>query len=67
MRLLTLNLQHALPARGSARQGQHAGRAALVEAAAEIAATSADVVLVQEVDKGQRRSGRVDQAAVLAA
>lgn len=66
LRLLTLNLQHGLPAVGSPRNGQPAGAETLAAAAAEIAAVGADVVLLQEVDRNQARSGRVDQAALLA-
>ncbi|WP_127125903.1 endonuclease/exonuclease/phosphatase family protein [Georgenia sp. SYP-B2076] len=66
LRLLTLNLQHGTPARGTAREDRATEGGALFAAAHEIAATGADVVLLQEVDRGQRRSGRVDQAALLA-
>ncbi|QDC26803.1 endonuclease [Georgenia yuyongxinii] len=66
LRLLTVNLQHALPAVGSPRVGQPADGVSLTEAAAELRAVDADIVLVQEVDRHQPRSGRVDQAALLA-
>ncbi|WP_448073571.1 endonuclease/exonuclease/phosphatase family protein [Georgenia yuyongxinii] len=66
LRLLTVNLQHALPAVGSPRVGRQADGVSLTEAAAQLRAIDADVVLAQEVDRHQPRSGRVDQAAVLA-
>lgn len=65
-RLLTLNLQHGMPAVGSERVRQRPDLEILREAAAQIAEIDADVVALQEVDKLQRRSGRVDQTAVLA-
>lgn len=71
LRLLTLNLQHAAPARGwPGRAGSGPGAppaAALAEAADQLAAVGADVVLLQEVDRGMTRSGRSDQVAELAA
>ncbi|UNX54540.1 endonuclease/exonuclease/phosphatase family protein [Georgenia sp. TF02-10] len=67
LRLLTLNLQHGKPAVGSPRAGEPASAGVLHDLAAEIAPLDPDVVLLQEVDRRQRRSGGVDQAAVLAA
>ncbi|MFH5821808.1 endonuclease/exonuclease/phosphatase family protein [Georgenia sp. AZ-5] len=67
LRLLTLNLQHGLPAVGAPRAGQLPDARSLREAAGELAAVGADVVLLQEVDKDQPRSGRADQARLLAA
>lgn len=66
MRVLTLNLQHAAPARTPAGVGGRAGRDTLRRAGDELAGVGADVVLLQEVDRGLRRSGGLDQAAVLA-
>ena len=66
MRVLTLNLQHAAPARTAADEGGPAGPATLHRAGDELARIDADVVLLQEVDRGIRRSGRLDQSAVLA-
>ncbi|PFG40245.1 endonuclease/exonuclease/phosphatase family metal-dependent hydrolase [Georgenia soli] len=66
MRVLTLNLQHAAPARTAVDAGGPAGATTLDRAAEEIAATGADVVLLQEVDRNLRRSGGLDQAATLA-
>lgn len=72
LRVLTLNLQHGRPARGSGLDAAEvaasasAARAVLGRLAGEIAALDADLVLLQEVDCGLRRSARVDQAAYLA-
>lgn len=43
-----------------------AGRPNLEDVAALVRSTSADIVLLQEVDRGTKRSGGVDQLAVLA-
>lgn len=77
LRLLSLNLQHALPGAGAADapdtgvagadiRDPEAARAVLAALAGQIAELAPDVVALQEVDKGQARSGRLDQAAVLA-
>ncbi|MPV36870.1 endonuclease [Georgenia subflava] len=66
MRLLTLNLQHCLPARGSGDAGRAPDAARVAALAQEVGALAPDVVLLQEVDRRQARSGGVDQAAVLA-
>lgn len=66
MRVLTLNLQHGAPARGAPDADGRAGAGTLRRAGEEIAATGADVVLLQEVDRRLGRSGGLDQAAVLA-
>src|SRR5690606_1756463 len=57
--VVTANIQHGHPA---ARGPDAADRLA-----AALAGLPGDVVALQEVDKGQSRSGRVDQAAVAAA
>ncbi|MHB1289208.1 endonuclease/exonuclease/phosphatase family protein [Georgenia sp.] len=67
VRLLTLNLQHVMPAAATPRVRQRPDREILREAAAQIAEIDADVVVLQEVDKFQRRSGSVDQTAAFAA
>ncbi|WP_127573860.1 endonuclease/exonuclease/phosphatase family protein [Georgenia faecalis] len=59
VRVLTLNLQHGLPADGSGPPDA----ASLAEA---VVGLDADVVALQEVDRGQVRSGRADQARVVA-
>jgi endonuclease/exonuclease/phosphatase family metal-dependent hydrolase len=59
VRVLTLNLQHGLPADRERR----ADAAALADA---VAGLDADVVALQEVDRGQARSARVDQTRVVA-
>ncbi|MEE6294559.1 endonuclease/exonuclease/phosphatase family protein [Georgenia wangjunii] len=60
LRVLTLNLQHGR----SADRDAHAPDAASLAAA--LAGLEADVVALQEVDKGQARSSRVDQTRVVA-
>ncbi|CED92429.1 endonuclease/exonuclease/phosphatase family protein [Actinomyces succiniciruminis] len=79
LRVLTLNLQHGQPGAGAgdgtAVSGSLAGadihdpataRAVLAALAEEIAELAPDVIALQEVDLGQARSGRLDQAATLA-
>ena len=88
LRLLSLNLQHALPGAGAADAAgsafgaantantadvanaditdPEAARTVLAVLADQIAELAPDVVALQEVDKGQARSGYLDQAAVLA-
>lgn len=58
MKVATWNLLHGLDVR--------TGRVDLGAVAAAIDALDADVVAVQEVDREQRRTGRVDQVAELA-
>ncbi|ACQ81722.1 Endonuclease/exonuclease/phosphatase [Beutenbergia cavernae DSM 12333] len=60
MRLVTLNLQHGLGTGGGALDAD-----ALAAAVAPLAGTH--VLALQEVDRGQVRSGGLDQAAVVAA
>lgn len=79
LRVLTLNLQHGRPGAGagdgSALVGSLAGadisdpgtaRAVLAVLAEQIGEIDPDVVVLQEVDHGQKRSGFLDQTAVLA-
>ncbi|BDA64669.1 endonuclease/exonuclease/phosphatase family protein [Actinomyces capricornis] len=79
MRVLSLNLQHGLPGvgagDGSAATGSLAkaditspatARTVMEALAEQIAELAPDVVALQEVDLGQPRSGRLDQAAFLA-
>ncbi|MFC7407151.1 endonuclease/exonuclease/phosphatase family protein [Georgenia alba] len=66
LRVLTLNLQHGLPAATAPDAGSRASRATLRRAAEEVARTEADVVLLQEVDRYHPRSGNLDQAGELA-
>lgn len=61
LRVLTLNLQHG---RAAAPDAPRPDAASL---AAAVAGLEADVVALQEVDKGQARSSGVDQAPVVAA
>jgi len=56
MRIASFNIHHAAPASGPVD---------LAATAAVIDRLGADVVVVQEVDRHSRRSGRVDQAAAL--
>lgn len=57
-RVLTLNLQHGLSRSGRPTTAEELGAA--------VAGLDADVVALQEVDRGQPRSGGVDQARVVA-
>lgn len=57
-RVLTLNLQHGLSREGTATTAD--------ELAAAVSGLEVDVVALQEVDRGQPRSGEVDQAQVVA-
>lgn len=80
LRLLSLNLQHALPGSGAIHADRALGSdtydadisdpadalAVLEVLAGQIAELAPDVVALQEVDLGQARSGRLDQTAVLA-
>ncbi len=58
MRVVTANLQHGHPIAGDVPAAE--------QLAAAVRDLPGDVVALQEVDKGQRRSGRVDQTAVIA-
>lgn len=58
MRILTYNIRHGT---------DFLGRARLAQQGAVIKASGADVVFLQEVDRGTRRCGQVDLAAQLAA
>lgn len=58
IRLVTMNVRHALA---------DDGRVALARLGDLLAGLGADVVALQEVDRGQDRSGGADQAGVLAA
>ena len=58
IRVLTLNLQHGL-----SREGAPTTAAELADAVSDL---QADVVALQEVDRGQPRSGGIDQARVVA-
>ena len=77
LRLLSLNIQHALPGAGADEapgpgvadadiRDPTAARAVLAALAEQIHELSPDVVALQEVDTGQARSGFLDQTAVLA-
>lgn len=57
-RVLTLNLQHGLSREGRATTADDLGAA--------VSGLDVDVVALQEVDRGQPRSGEVDQARVVA-
>ncbi|MFV0427618.1 MAG: endonuclease/exonuclease/phosphatase family protein [Beutenbergiaceae bacterium] len=58
MTVLTINLQHGLSSSGSPTSA--------TELAEAVEGIDADVVAMQEVDRGQRRSGSLDQAQVIA-
>jgi endonuclease/exonuclease/phosphatase family metal-dependent hydrolase len=57
-RVLTLNLQHGLSREGTATSAE--------ELAGAVSGLEVDVLALQEVDRGQPRSGGVDQARVVA-
>ncbi|UVJ58040.1 endonuclease/exonuclease/phosphatase family protein [Trueperella pyogenes] len=65
VRLLTFNIQYAEPVPAKA-QTRGAGRDSALYLAGQIAAMGADVVGLQEVDRGKWRSGRVDQLDLIA-
>ena len=78
VRLLSLNLQHGRPGDGARLDpatapladsdiaDAGAAREVLAALADQIRDIDPDVIALQEVDLGQRRSGRLDQTAVLA-
>ncbi len=78
IRLLSLNLQHGRPGDGARLDpatapladldiaDAGAAREVLAALADQIRDIDPDVIALQEVDLGQRRSGRLDQTAVLA-
>lgn len=78
IRLLSLNLQHGRPGNGARLDpatapladldiaDAGAAREVLAALADQIRDIDPDVIALQEVDLGQRRSGRLDQTAVLA-
>lgn len=57
-RVLTLNLQHGLSSEGEVTSAE--------QLATAVSGVRADVVALQEVDRGQPRSGGIDQARVIA-
>ena len=57
-RVLTLNLQHGLSREGAPTTAE--------ELATAVAGLDVDVLALQEVDRGQPRSGGIDQARVVA-
>lgn len=61
-RVLTLNLQHGV----LGATGAVAGADGLTDALASVRADGPDVVALQELDRGQPRSGGIDQAQVVA-
>jgi endonuclease/exonuclease/phosphatase family metal-dependent hydrolase len=71
LRLATANIQHGLPNAGMPNPGmgmvQSRGRPVDPDALGEaFAGVDVDVLALQEVDVGQSRSGKVDQATVIA-
>ena len=78
IRLLSFNLQHGRPGDGARLDpatapladsdiaDAGAAREVLAALADQIRDIDPDVIALQEVDLGQRRSGRLDQTAVLA-
>ncbi len=71
MRVLTFNIEYATPVpagqpTASVEVGKRAGRESARVLADEVARMGADVVGLQEVDRGKWRSGGVDQLALVA-
>lgn len=67
MRLATFNVLHGLPIRDGGPAPFPGGAAAGEPLARAVASLDADVLALQELDRFQERSGRVDQAAAAAA
>lgn len=67
MRLATFNVLHGLPIRDGRPAPFPGGAAAGEPLARAVASLDADVLALQELDRFQERSGRVDQAAAAAA
>lgn len=66
MRVATFNMEHGEAALGSEYRGSIPDAKALLRLADEIRALEIDVLCLQEVDQGQRRSGGLNQTEVLA-
>lgn len=66
MRIATFNIEHGEAAVGSERHGEVPDAKSLVRLADELRALDLDVLCLQEVDQGQRRSGGLNQAEILA-
>lgn len=65
MRVATFNMEHGAAAAGSERHGEIPDATSLFDLAREIRALEIDVLCLQEVDQGQRRSGGLNQAEIL--
>lgn len=66
MRIATLNMQHGLAAPGSPNFGKVPDAPSLMELADVIRAHDVDVLCLQEVEQGQRRSSGLNQTEILA-
>jgi endonuclease/exonuclease/phosphatase family metal-dependent hydrolase len=66
VRFVTFNVLHGQPMAGGRPVGFGVGTAAGEALAAAVRGLGGDVIALQEVDRGQERSGRVDQARVAA-
>lgn len=66
MRIGTLNIQHGAHSKDSDSYGQAPDAKSLTALADEIARFELDVLCLQEVDQGQRRSGGLNQTEILA-
>lgn len=65
MRVATFNIEHGEAALGSEFHGDVPDARSLVRLADELRALELDVLCLQEVDQGQRRSGGLNQAEIL--
>ncbi|MGM0386630.1 MAG: endonuclease/exonuclease/phosphatase family protein [Actinomycetota bacterium] len=65
MRVATFNIEHGAAALGSEHHGEVPDAKSLVRLADDLRALDLDVLCLQEVDQGQRRSGGLNQAEIL--
>ena len=65
MRIATFNIEHGEAALGSEHHGEVPDARSLVRLADDLRALDIDVLCLQEVDQGQRRSGGLNQAEIL--
>lgn len=66
MRVATFNMEHGAAAAGTERHSQIPDAASLFDLARELRDLDLDVLCLQEVDQGQRRSSGLNQAEILA-
>lgn len=66
VRVATFNIEHGEAALGSEQHGEVPDAKSLMRLADELRALNLDILCLQEVDQGQRRSGGLNQAEILA-